>query len=237
MIEKIRAVQNPLTVIAIFAALSEVASTVALATVDKELQHIFVWFVMAFPTFLVGLFFLTLNFNPKVLYAPSDFRNEENFLNTLIGSKELSVSFDGLTKQLEVAKQRIVAEAVKEVGAAGETERKKFAGIVDRQIDLIKEKVETTKESADELTFEAVMGMMPHSARTAHATPDLAVNTARLAEQWLHRRRPALHRSAATTGGGWEGSFATRSRPLPAAWLYIEDYFCQTNPPKKCVTM
>jgi uncharacterized tellurite resistance protein B-like protein len=118
---------------------------------------------MAFPTIIVALFFITLNFNPKVLYAPSDFRNEENFLNTLIGHKELSGNFQSLTKQLEVAKQQIVTEAVKQVGAAGESERRKLANIVGQQIDLVKEKVESTRESAEELTLEAVFGLFPRS--------------------------------------------------------------------------
>ena len=163
MLEKMKAVQNPLTIIAIFAALAEVAGTVALATVDKELQHTFVWFVMAFPTVLVLLFFGTLNFNPKVLYAPSDFRNEENFLSVLIGSKTLSIGFQSVTKQLEVAKQQIIAETVKEIGAAGETERKKFASIVSRQIELVREKVESTRESAEEVTLDAIAGDYPRS--------------------------------------------------------------------------
>jgi hypothetical protein len=53
MIENFKAVQNPLTVIAIFAALAEIAGTIALAAVDKEYQYTFMWFVMAFPTLLV----------------------------------------------------------------------------------------------------------------------------------------------------------------------------------------
>lgn len=87
MIEKIKAINNPLTIIAIFAALAEVAGTVALATVDKSLQPTFVWFVMLFPTIIVILFFITLNFNPKVLYAPSDFRDEANFLSIFSGQQ------------------------------------------------------------------------------------------------------------------------------------------------------
>ena len=47
VIEKVKAVNNPLTIIAFFAALAEVAGTVALAAMDKEIQHVFVWFVMA----------------------------------------------------------------------------------------------------------------------------------------------------------------------------------------------
>jgi hypothetical protein len=38
---------------------------------------------MIFPALLVALFFATLNFNHRVLYAPSDYQNEENFLRSL----------------------------------------------------------------------------------------------------------------------------------------------------------
>src|SRR5205823_5216643 len=120
-----KAVSNPLTVIAIFAALSEVASTLALAAVDASLQGTFVWFVMLFPVLLVVLFFLTLNFNPKVLYAPSDFRADENFLNLLKGNTELSVNLEKLNEQLEIAKTQIVSEALSQVGAASDNERRR----------------------------------------------------------------------------------------------------------------
>jgi len=80
MVEKIKRVTNPLTIIAIFAALSEVAGTAALAVVEKELQLIFIWFVMLFPILLVGLFFYTLHKNSNVFYAPSDFREDKSYL-------------------------------------------------------------------------------------------------------------------------------------------------------------
>src|SRR5260370_21059054 len=104
MIEKLKAVNNPLTIIAIFAALAEIAGTAALATVDKSLQGTFVWFVMCFPVLLVLAFFATLNFNPKVLYAPSDFKNEENFLSTLIRTQSVSMNLEQAMHDLEERK-------------------------------------------------------------------------------------------------------------------------------------
>ncbi|MFI0472669.1 hypothetical protein ACGLWX_08085 [Halomonas sp. HMF6819] len=80
MIEKMNRVNNPLTIIALFAAFAEVASTISLGLLDPSVQKIFVWFVMLFPVLIVSVFFLTLNFNNKVLYAPSDFNDEKNFL-------------------------------------------------------------------------------------------------------------------------------------------------------------
>lgn len=86
MIEKINRISNPLTIIAIFAALAEIAGTVSLGIVDASLQSVFVWFVMLFPVLLVTGFFLTLNFNPKVLYAPADFRDDQSFIATVSGA-------------------------------------------------------------------------------------------------------------------------------------------------------
>lgn len=73
-------IKNPLTIIGIFSGIAEVSSTCAIGLVNHNLQNIFIWFVIGFPVMIVLLFFITLIFRPEVLYAPSDFRNEENFL-------------------------------------------------------------------------------------------------------------------------------------------------------------
>lgn len=83
MIEKVGPIKNPLTIIAIFAAIAEISGTIVLPFIDKSNQALYVWFLMIFPLLLILLFFLTLNFNHKVLYAPSDYRNEDNFLQSL----------------------------------------------------------------------------------------------------------------------------------------------------------
>jgi hypothetical protein len=155
MVEKIKAVNNPLTIIAIFAALAEVAGTVALGLVDKPLQQTFVWFVMGFPTLLVALFFVTLNFNPKVLYAPSDFKDEENFINTLIGTQRVSQSLDEVTRQVEEAKSQILSQAVEQVTAVGSAERAKLANILDRQLKRIESKIESARQAAEEVAYDA----------------------------------------------------------------------------------
>lgn len=155
MVEKIKAVNNPLTIIAIFAALAEVAGTVALGLVDKPLQQTFVWFVMGFPTLLVALFFVTLNFNPKVLYAPSDFKDEENFLRTLIGTQRVSRSLDEAKRQVEEAKSQILNQAIEQVTAVGSTERAKLEDILDRQLRRIESKIDSARETAQEVASDA----------------------------------------------------------------------------------
>lgn len=73
-------IKNPLTVISQFAAIAEISGTIILPFIAPENQAIFIWFLMIFPIFLVGAFFLTLNFNHKTLYAPSDYENQDDFL-------------------------------------------------------------------------------------------------------------------------------------------------------------
>ena len=83
-------IKNPLTVVAIFAGIAEVSGTIVLPFILPANQVTFMWFLMVFPTLLVAIFFLTLNFNHAVLYAPSDFRDDQAFLDALKGivSKE-----------------------------------------------------------------------------------------------------------------------------------------------------
>ncbi|WP_380177752.1 hypothetical protein [Kalamiella sp. sgz302252] len=107
MIDKIGHIKNPLTVIAIFAAIAEISGTCVLPFVEVGNQIIYIWFLMLFPFILIFLFFVTLNFNHKVLYAPSDYKNEDNFLRSL---KPLSPS----------EKQEKLLDEVAEVAEIGE---------------------------------------------------------------------------------------------------------------------
>jgi hypothetical protein len=67
-------IRNPLTVVGVFAGIAEVSGAVVLPMLSGEVQEKFVWFVMGLPVLLIAAFFLTLNLNPKCLYAPSDYR-------------------------------------------------------------------------------------------------------------------------------------------------------------------
>lgn len=76
-------VQNPLTIIAIFAGIAEVTGTTVLLGLPLEIQRIFIWFAMVFPVLLVIAFFIVLYFKRDALYAPSDFINEEYFIKLI----------------------------------------------------------------------------------------------------------------------------------------------------------
>ncbi|GGA77065.1 hypothetical protein GCM10011369_18710 [Neiella marina] len=74
-------VSNPLTIIAMFSGAAEVFATGALVALPQEIQAQFVYFVMLFPVLLVLIFFSILVCKPQVLYAPSDYDNQEHFLD------------------------------------------------------------------------------------------------------------------------------------------------------------
>jgi len=79
MESKNKYVKNPLSIIAIFASLSEAIATGVLPFLTIELQKIFIWFVMGFPVMLVLLFFFTLHKKYHALYAPSDYKSDDSF--------------------------------------------------------------------------------------------------------------------------------------------------------------
>ncbi len=72
-----------MTIIAIFAALSETSAAVSLPFLGQEERGIYVWFLISFPFYLLLLFFATLNFNYKSLYAPSDFEKGKHFMKLM----------------------------------------------------------------------------------------------------------------------------------------------------------
>ena len=87
-------IKNPLTIIAIFAGIVEISSTTVLPFIALDIQNIYIWFLIGFPTLLVVCFFITLNFNNTVLYAPSDYKEDKSFLES---NRKSSVSNTAVT--------------------------------------------------------------------------------------------------------------------------------------------
>jgi len=83
MIKVKKKINNPMTVIALFATLSETSAAISLPFLGDDEKEIYVWFLISFPFYLLLLFFATLNFNYRSLYAPSDFEKEEHFLKSM----------------------------------------------------------------------------------------------------------------------------------------------------------
>jgi hypothetical protein len=80
---------NPITLIALFATLSETSAAISLPFLDADDRDLYVWFLISFPFYLLLLFFVTLNFNYRSLYAPSDFQDENNFVKATNNTKTI----------------------------------------------------------------------------------------------------------------------------------------------------
>lgn len=76
-------VSNPLTIIGIFAGIAHITITCAINFVSIENKTYLIAFAIGFPILLTLLFFFTLLTKPSVLYSPSDYKNERNFLKSL----------------------------------------------------------------------------------------------------------------------------------------------------------
>lgn len=83
-------------------------------------------------------------------------------LDAAIGKREiLANQFEELNEQLESTKKKLIEESIGQIGAAGEQERRRLSGIVDHQMALIREKIESTRESAQEILDPQVLRNLP----------------------------------------------------------------------------
>jgi hypothetical protein len=149
MLEKMKSVNNPLTIIALFAALAEVAGTVAIKLVAPELQSRFIWFVMFFPIGLVLLFFVTLWFKDRVLYAPGDFKDEKNYL-ALVNAKQ-SFGIEEIRVMLGEAKAEILSGVAKTIPASGRDESLDIEKLLQDIEELVQNKLQPVQSFAGAL--------------------------------------------------------------------------------------
>ncbi|WP_223512082.1 hypothetical protein [Pseudomonas sp. GL-B-19] len=88
MIKPKSRITNPMTIIAVFATLSETSAAISLPFLDNDERKIYIWFLISFPFYLLFLFFATLNFNYRSLYAPSDFEKGKHFIKVMANADQ-----------------------------------------------------------------------------------------------------------------------------------------------------
>ena len=130
-------VSNPLTIIAIFAGLAETLATVALVKLPLEIQQIFVYFVIAFPSGIVLLFFFVLYFKNIVLYAPSDFADQTHYLEINQAKKTLNKSADEIFAELNKGGTTLTSEEIERAKSRLEESIVKTASITRRHRDIL----------------------------------------------------------------------------------------------------
>jgi len=144
MIENIGTIKNPLTIIAMFAGIAEISGTVILPFINPANQSLYIWFLMIFPFLLVIIFFLTLNFNHRVLYAPSDYKDEDNFIKSL---QKASYAEKALKLKEEIEEMEIIEPEEKEQASDSLENKTSYK-------NLVKRSTQASYMLAEELTFE-----------------------------------------------------------------------------------
>lgn len=87
----VSAVTGPLKMIAVFATSSEVIGTLVVPFIDDTRnQLVLIAFLVVYPAILTFLFFFVLYKKHLVLYGPSDFSNQKDFLELTLKTKEIA---------------------------------------------------------------------------------------------------------------------------------------------------
>jgi len=143
-----------------------------------------------------------LNFNPTALYAPSDYKNEENFLKFARHHRALELSLDQINEQLEKTKAELVDQLKDEAGKLGTSESDRISKIAVDQINLISRYVESARVIGEDFASTAD-SPLPHSALQADILKFLATtpegksaseigNALRMSEAATHRAASKL---------------------------------------------
>src|SRR5262245_48915471 len=151
MLEKMKSVSNPLTIIGLFCGVVEVVGLIVMGTgkITPEAQRDLIWLVKWFPLVLVSLFCITLWFKDRVLYAPGDFKDEKNYLDLARLNARKSVGIDEIRVMLDEAVPDIINEVMKTVPTNGATERQKIEEIVGKRIWPVQSFASKLKEDTD----------------------------------------------------------------------------------------
>ena len=111
-------ISNPLTIVAIFAGIAEAFATGALVMLPIEIQREFVYFVMMFPLIIVIAFFFILVTRPQVLYAPSDYSDENHFIMANGIENILSAKTEKIVASVKRESPNINPDAIKQIRTA-----------------------------------------------------------------------------------------------------------------------
>lgn len=120
-INLVKAVTNPLNMIALFATSTEVLATIALLNTTLEVQKMFMGFLFVYPVLLVVGFFIVLYTKYYAFYSPADYPNHDDFLQILIRTKiiakqVLEMEKEGGSAQKLLKETKGLTEEVFEIG-------------------------------------------------------------------------------------------------------------------------
>lgn len=168
MSESAKHIKNPLTLISIFAGAAELSGVAILPLIKDPNQELYIQFLVFFPTFIIILFFATLNFNHRVLYAPSDYKDEKNFVDPFgrATPEEVKRKLAEETREVQADVQELQATAFDTADIASTVEHSPPNQVEPRQ----------TSEDTAAVSSEAVADKNNSESTSTPASPD-TINT------------------------------------------------------------
>lgn len=73
-------IRNPMTIIALFVGLTELALSIVFSNSPSNVQPIILAFIVIFPSLCAIAFYLILWFRPQNFYGPSDYRSDKTYV-------------------------------------------------------------------------------------------------------------------------------------------------------------
>jgi hypothetical protein len=171
--KQISTIKNPLTVIAIFAGIAEVSGSAVLPFISDANQETYIWFLMLFPFALITLFFMVLNWNHKVLYAPSDFEDEDHFVNILkkssvterVADYEEELAELETQDDIEAPEKKDDSEEIKNQEKVQAIHPKPTPRNLDEDLDSLNESTSMITSKADRDRRAAILKSAHHQSR------------------------------------------------------------------------
>ncbi|HCT75146.1 MAG TPA: response regulator [Micromonosporaceae bacterium] len=122
----VRLARNPLGIIALFIVM--VYGLAALVTGFASSFSVperapLIYFLVLFPILVLGVFAWLVSRHSNKLFAPSDFKDEENYMRALTASASLAVASVATDGKLSTAQLNAVVESVHEAGASSSQAR------------------------------------------------------------------------------------------------------------------
>jgi len=95
-------ISNPLTIVGIFATVTETAGSVVLPFLSYKAQNTYVWFLIGFPCLVAALFFLVLWYRPQVLFSPNEHGGGDSYRRNVIADENTRAFFTALKDNPEI---------------------------------------------------------------------------------------------------------------------------------------
>lgn len=135
--------RSPLGIIALFIVmvygLAALVATLGRSFPTAERLPL-IYFLIGFPVLVLGTFAWLVSRHSSKLFAPSDFRDEENYVRTLTATASLAVASVKSDTGTSAADIRSIVQTVQDAGGSGQFRRDRVLWVDDRPDNNINER-------------------------------------------------------------------------------------------------